>query len=298
MKLKLLSVIVCMCVYCNTQAQNSYIGKIGHIYPDGRFMLSTGYYEHILTLNSLSFPPLQPIIVDDTEYFAGDTVGITGYLTENWPGANRFELEIETMQKWSLNQDIQRFLGKYCLECSCNDMISMITYTRECYVTIKKGENIECDLLTDFPTGYENLKTFTFNNAFFIPLQENEGRISFRGGGEIKNDSLFLDYGIGSLNECNCKGKKTETSSVVSPSESNNNKVYYDATKQIIVLDETLHNQSLTFELIDTQGKVLLRRRNVDSTPITVSNLSNGVYVYRLLQNSQIICSGKIVKSN
>jgi len=76
-----------------------------------------------------------------------------------------------------------------------------------------------------------------------------------------------------------------------------NNKVYYDATKQIIVINETLQNQSLTFELVNMQGQAVLRKTNIDnSTFISVANLPSEVYLYRLLQNNQIIYSGKIIK--
>ena len=64
------------------------------------------------------------------------------------------------------------------------------------------------------------------------------------------------------------------------------------------MLDETLLHQSLTFELVDTQGKVILRKTQLSDTSINIANLLNGMYLYRLLQDNQVICSGKIVKNH
>jgi len=77
---------------------------------------------------------------------------------------------------------------------------------------------------------------------------------------------------------------------------SEKNKVYFDATKQVIVIDKVIQNQSLTLELMDLQGKVILRKKDVDNTPINIENLPDGVYLYRLLQDGQVIYTGKILK--
>ena len=73
-----------------------------------------------------------------------------------------------------------------------------------------------------------------------------------------------------------------------------NNKVYYDKTKQVIVIDETFLTQSLTFELVDVQGKIILRETVTDNT-IHISNLLSGLYVYRLTKEKTVICVGKIL---
>jgi len=77
-----------------------------------------------------------------------------------------------------------------------------------------------------------------------------------------------------------------------------NKKVYYDATKQVIVIDETLLTQSLTFELVDIQGKVILRKTGISDSSISIVNLLYGVYLYRLTQNKKIIHIGKILKND
>jgi hypothetical protein len=89
--------------------------------------------------------------------------------------------------------------------------------------------------------------------------------------------------------------KKVETS--IGTLSFNNNKVYYDAVTQVIVIDKTLQNQSLTLELYDIQGKVILSKADVGNT-VSIANLPNGIYLYRLLENNRAICSGKILKNN
>ena len=77
-----------------------------------------------------------------------------------------------------------------------------------------------------------------------------------------------------------------------------NKKVYYDAIKQVIVIDKTLLTQSLTFELVDIQGKVILRKIDIRDSSVSIANLLNGVYLYRLIQKEKIIYTGKILKNN
>lgn len=89
--------------------------------------------------------------------------------------------------------------------------------------------------------------------------------------------------------------KQTTTSNVEFVSL-NKSAVYYDAIKQIIVI-ETLRNKSFIFELVNMQGKVILRKTNACDT-ISIANLPIGVYVYRLLENKQVIFNGKILKDN
>jgi len=89
------------------------------------------------------------------------------------------------------------------------------------------------------------------------------------------------------------KGTNIETVSF------SNNKVCYDAEKQVIVIDETLQNQSFTLELVNMQGKVILKKTNIgNSSSISIANLLGGVYLYRLTQNGKIICTGKILKND
>jgi hypothetical protein len=76
-----------------------------------------------------------------------------------------------------------------------------------------------------------------------------------------------------------------------------NKKVYYDAIKQVIVIDETLQKQSLTFELMDIQGKVMLRKTHTGNS-ISIANLLRGIYLYRLTQNGTVISTGKFLKNN
>ena len=89
--------------------------------------------------------------------------------------------------------------------------------------------------------------------------------------------------------------KKVETG--IESLSFDNNKVYYNAVNQFIVIDETLQNQSLTLELYDVQGKVILRKTDAGNG-VSVANLPNGVYLYRVLENNQATYSGKILKNN
>ena len=201
-------------------------------------------------------------------------------------------------------QDIQRFLGPYHLEGICETFIeNNFVFTEERDVIITEGT--ESDLLINIgaSAGNNEFKVFISEDSLFIPVQWwvnfNETQASFQGKGNIENDSLFLYYkatGSFGIIECNCKGKKTSQTSVLYPLPSNENKVYFDAANQLIVIDETLKGQSVTFELTDVQGKIVFRKTNVDNGFISIADLPSGVYLYRLLQGNQTTFSGKIIK--
>jgi len=203
-------------------------------------------------------------------------------------------------------QDIQHFLGTYHLKGVCKDMLQEENiFPDERDVIITKG--IESDLLINIgaSVGFNDFKAFISEDSLSVPIQWwdnfDETQAALQGKGKIENNSLFLYYktwGTFGAFECECKGKKTSSTSVLYPLPANENKVYFDIKNQLIVLDETLQHQSLTFELIDTQGKIVFIKKNVDSSSINVANISNGVYIYRLLQKGQTICFGKILKTN
>ena len=202
-------------------------------------------------------------------------------------------------------QNIQRFLGTYHLEGMCKNMLQegdVFPDERDVIIT----EGIESDLLINIgASANADFKTFISGDSLYIPVQWwdnfDETQASFQGKGKIENDSLFLHYGVGGtfgVFECECKGKKTSSASVLYPLPNDETKIYFNVTNQLIVLNETLQHQFLTFELIDTQGKIVLKKTNVDNSSINVANIPNGVYFYRLLQNRQAIYFGKILKAN
>ena len=203
-------------------------------------------------------------------------------------------------------QDIQRFLGIYLVEGMCKSILQEdFVFPDERGVIITEG--VESDLLINIgaSAGFNDFKAFVSDDSLYIPLQwwetSHGTQAAFQGKGKIENDSLFLQYGAGGsfgLVECEVKGKKISSASILYPLPTNENKVYFDVLNKVIVLDESLQNQSLMFELIDMQGRIIARKTNVNGSFINVANLSNGVYLYRLLQNKRVVCFGKILNNN
>jgi hypothetical protein len=113
--------------------------------------------------------------------------------------------------------------------------------------------------------------------------------VEITGEISVKQDSLLNEY-----TELEIETIKKLSSNIKS-SLLSKNIVYYDNTNQMIVINEDLQSQSLAFELIDMQGKVILQKTGINNS-ISIVNLPNGVYVYRLLEKDQIICWGKIIK--
>jgi hypothetical protein len=312
-KIKLIAFFISVFMCFNTYGQNTYIGKIDAAYSPYAIglckdcvVITLGTISgdtYFLTLDSLLLPTDSgKLIVGDAEYW--DDVEITGTTTVKQGGYLKeyYELEIETIEKTSLNQDIQRFLGAYVIEKKDCDI-----YPNR--IVIIEWENVFLLYLDDH---YYDLFAFLFifveEDSLFIPMQWcNPYRYyesSFRGKGKVENDSIFLniiignyhvnDFSINHFDTCNIKGIKKGVGNIPSI-EPISIKVYYNAIHQEIVIDAGLQNQSLTLVLYDIQGKILLQKTNV-SNSISIAHLPQGVYVYRLMQGNQVICRGKVLK--
>ena len=114
-------------------------------------------------------------------------------------------------------KNVQRFLGTYYLEGTCEEYVSGGVFLDEREVTIKKG--IETDLLINIGSLTSvDFNASVSNDSLYIPLQRwsnfDGTQSSFQGKGEIKNDTLFLRYMAGGSTgvvDCECKGGKEKT---------------------------------------------------------------------------------------
>ena len=322
--LSLLFISVFMLLSINTYGQNTYVGKIigkgqpqltqDPIVPCDMFWLKTTSGDYIISINSHWIICNGTFSVEGIVYMEGDDVEITGTLSSvgtDIYSVEHFSLEIESIKKLNPSQSVQKFLGKYNIHAYCtldeDDPIwenysEQHTYEIEIQTNYEENSNIQ--FYFDKHGIYDFVKAKVLNdNDFDILAQqfigEYEGLDTYLiGYGNIKDDSIFMNYRVGVPNVfgtlvCDCKGKKINSMGIVNPSEFT---TYYDATEQVIVIDETLQNQSLLFELVDMQGKVVIRTGTGNTASINVANLPSGVYLYRLLQNSQVIYYSKFLK--
>jgi hypothetical protein len=319
--------IVFLCLNPSIHGQNTYIGMISQTvdpgmtvpepYPDVVYCFMTVSGTYILTVNSL--PVEEELVVNDTKYSVGDIVAITGKTSVRQSSflEGYYELEIETIERSSLHQDYQRFAGTYLIEGTCSRNNSFYPIQDTIIISEWGGISLPEDWR---PNHWEwtsldkfYLTLFVSEDSLFVSPQwlylfRNNNSISITGKGKVENDSIFFDFVRGLYPDdfsrvvfttCTCKGKKSTSSGLVSPPEYVQNNAYYDAVKQAIVFNTTLQNQSFTFELMDIQGKVMLKKTGTDNySPVNVSHLSSGVYVYRLIKDGLVIGRGKIVKIN
>ena len=318
LKIKLLSFVVCVLICFNTHGQNICIGKImyKHVYntSDAVLGLQSGFNEYFLTINSHRIEYNDKLIIEDTEYFVGDNVIITGAVTIKPPlgFGDYLELEIETIEKLSSNRDIQYFLGTYEIQIDCTN-----PWWIGDKATLSIIEETDTNAAFDFrllfigQPGSREFSSYVLKDNLFVIGEwgyYESGEISgyISGEGYKKNDSIFInlkqydydrwmDKSLVLSKDCHCKGKEMKLSDINSQTKSDN-KVYFDATNQLIIIDETLKDQGVTFELTDIQGKAIFRKATVADNFINVADLPNGVYLYRLLQGNQTAYSGKIIK--
>ena len=292
-------VLVFFLVFMNLNTCGQYaftgIGRIDTSFFPQYIGLEMVYNHYILMLDSIPVTRSNGLTVNNVEYFHGDIVKITGKLIPIYSDSTKeYYLEIETIEKWFFGQNFNPFYGIYLTEGMCEG-----SYTHNKKDAVMVEEGIESDLLITLES--VKLKAFVVKDSFFIPYHTwnvQWGLSRMKGKGRIINDSIFIQYemfmvGVPGEFNCNVKGKKIWVN-IPPPIEPAPNKVYYNAVKQELVIDERLQNQSLTLELYDIQGKIILRTDA--NNPISIAHLSNGVYVYRLLENKQVIGKGKVVK--
>ena len=313
----LLLCIISMLIYLSTFGQSTHVGKIINMsVPCDTIPCTTGLVFGIEIVSGDSVPLTRNLhfICSDEElnvngitYSINDLVLLRGGVYINGCNTILFIFDIEMIERLlTANQDIQGFLGTYSITAICkpaNGAPDLYPQTR----TVVIEEGIDSDLLIHFSSSDTLIAFVLDDSSFVIPRQILEfdffSERFFWGDGVIKNDSICFSYTYGEVASVppyndmgtfhcnNCNEGSTNTASL----STNQNKIYYDAINQIIVIDADLLNQSLTLELYDMQGSVILRKTNVDNS-INIASLPNGVYLYKLLGNSQMIYSGKILK--
>ena len=334
LKIKLVSFIIFALFSFNVTGQNIYAGKIysgGDPYNIGSFSSVFGLYVSgyvcYLTIDSHMINCNDQLIVNGIEYFVGDSVVITGTTSTNRyalvGNAEYLEIEIATVEKLSSNRNIQNFIGNYEILVECigaekykdNLIITEFDTNRDSdtnrVVDIKLYFSKPIDSAVFTPYNFDVFFASVLNNNSFISVfwdyGESPNSILFYYSveGYKKNDSIFINYKRYSIfdkqffveKDCQCKGKKTTSQNIETAFEADKNKIYYDAVNQAIIIDEKLQNQFLELELYNTQGQIMLKS-NFNNNSVTISNLPNGMYLCRLLQNGQLIFVNKIIKKN
>ena len=211
-------------------------------------------------------------------------------------------------------QDIEKIIGGYKIEATCIRESSGSVFPEDPVtfeILIEKDEDgVESGIQMRFPNGVHGIYYYVPVKAEFLndrdfqitPGQEFGGPMfmtTISGDGNIEGNLIFMQYVtiMGSTSfQCDCKGKKTGSGggSIPSLSSSGKNRIYVDAAREVIVFDETLQNQSLTVELINLQGKTIVKKTNTGE-PVSIAGLPNGIYLYMIRQEGRMIYSGKIL---
>ena len=255
----------------------------------------------------------EELTVDANTYHVNDFVLLEGKLYIQECGiimAQYPVIDILTIEKISrTNWDAQPFLGTYHITSNCT-----LGTTPPANIPFSESRTIviEQDTVSDLLIHISNLGTvrafLSNDSSFVIPhqilsLYALQVVKLFFGNGVIRNDSICIDYvrveyntvePYSHLGTSACDNCKVGSSNIIlTPTKQK--QIYYDATKQEIVIDNILQNQSLTLELYDMLGKRIFRKTSVGNT-VSIINLPNGIYVCRLFGGNQLIYSGKIVK--
>jgi hypothetical protein len=248
--------------------------------------LGTSNGNYMIAYNSLWIID-DRLIVDDIVYLIGSEVEITGKVTRTQDiNLNEIKIvDIETIRhinerntyigtiSWVWNPSCMPPVYPPCLA-NENKVLGLEMLVEGCFLSLVLSFN--SNLLIE--------KLTIGNIEYFV-----DDSVEIIGYLSVKYDAHSRKYV-----ELEIENIRKTLLSVQSLSL-DKNKIYYDAVKQVFILDETLQNQFLTFELVDIQGKIILRKI-IDGNYLDMSNLSNGVYLYRLSQNNKVICSGKIIK--
>ena len=274
------SVVMSSCT-CNWKGKKigvvdtTLIGVIDEAFLEVDFYgLRTTNYMYFLTLNNQVILSNELLIIDDIEYFIGDEVEITGQIVPNPPHKS---IEIKTIKKLTSNVE-STYSGKIIfLPNPCE--------TVPCLPGAILG--LETDTINYVLT--ENSNWIWNNSLIFADIEYFiDDEVEITGITTTKQDVNSNKY-----IELEIKSIKKLTSNINIETLPFNNKIYYDAVNQVIILNKTLQNQSLELELYNTQGQIMLKTNN---NSISISNLPNGLYLYRLFLNNGELYSGKILK--
>ena len=284
-----------MCL--TTYGQNTYVGKIirmedpactSSIFPclpcGGKVLgLETTVCNYVL--NPTAHCMACFLIINDVVYVDGDEVKITGTESikqiDDDPSKEYFELKIEAIEKI---HEQNSYIGKIteiwnplCMPplppCPSTESEVFALDISSCNFVLTLNSHLLIDRLI-----IEDIE-------YFI-----DDEVEITGSLTGKKDALtreYIELEIETIRKLPLSNNETLSS--------DNNKVYFDAKNQLIIIDETLQNQSLIFELTDLQGKIIFST-TITNNPISTAILPKGVYLYRLLQNKQAICFGKILK--
>ena len=294
-----ISAFICL----NTYGQNTYVGKIIRMRdpactssilpcpPCGGQVLGLETTSGNYVLSPTAYCMARFLIIEDVVYLAGDEVEITGTESirqiDDDSSKEYFELKIETIKKI---HEQNTYTGKidWMGDPLCIPPVSPPCPPEEnstLGLQVVSG-NFILEIVLTFDLQLFKDKLIVENIEYFVGDE-----VEIIGSITGKKDGFSREY-----IELEIESIKKLTSNIESVSFSNN-KVYYDEKKQVIVIDETLLSQSLTFELMDMQGKVILIKTDISNNSVNIVNLLNGVYLYRLTQNGIIICTGKILKN-
>lgn len=119
------------------------------------------------------------------------------------------------------------------------------------------------------------------------------------GVGWFKEDSIFFHYlrysSIRENYQCKCSGKWKEPVQIKNTAPVKVCEVFIDNHRHALVI-EGLEEKGVELELYDILGKRVLAVE-VDVSPIDVSGLSAGGFLYRLQKGGKVLQTGKIVKA-
>ena len=223
-------------MYLNTYGQGSYIGRIHSMQsPDATdpwcsdcyvFALQTPSCAggFLITINSQYISTADKLIFKDAEYSFEDKVIITGTLSyKQIPGKQAyFEIEIESIKKWTPNPDIQNFTGEYEIHTDGGGSFVLNVYA-------ETDPAAAFDIKLYSLLGGDFRVSVSEDNLFDIEYWSWWPSVGiaeyFLGGGYFKNDSVFVhlerylynDYNESYIfqNSCEYKGKKIDRSITV-----------------------------------------------------------------------------------
>ena len=320
-KIKIKSVVLfffLVFMYLNTVGQDTLTGRISyffdpnvanplsHVGEEAVFSFITFSGTYFLTLDSLQIPADSGyFIVKDIQYFGDDIVTITGktslkqgefFLKEY------YELEIETIEKSSLNQNIHPFLGTYTIEGKCtNNDASYIYSPKEVVIMGERGFSMPLyiEYRPMLPTEFD---VFVSEDSLSIPMQWESDKGSFSGKGKINGDSIFLntiysnygdDFSKTYIETCNCKGKRKEVG--ISPIEPAPNKVYYNAAtispnpnNGTFTINTSIDPQEvISVQVFSMLGQSIYKQEGLPNKIIQLPPSTSGVFYVEIITTTQ-----------
>lgn len=175
--------------------------------------------------------------------------------------------------------------------------------TENIILTNQQWEIVPKDIITNAQTGVVTIKNYKIHNAY------TKSYLTYSSAISPVNSVVLPKYDDSNINNNFQKWVLTpilnfsKMSNINTTLDNSSNQevnkiiIYPNPTNDYLNIDNLKGDSNSTIEIIDLKGsKILSKLLDADNSKIYVGDINQGVYVVKIEQNGQVICTSKFIK--